>query len=356
MDWLEQIKNAIIGGAVAESPSVMTASGWKQDDNKNWIQEPSKASQQLAENLEILADAGLTAPTLGADITSVYKFLRHPITYIKGFRETLQSLPIGEIVSKKYIKNKNWDMSVIAQEVKDGIKKAQDYFSSNLRQRVDQSNLEEAKRLGFTDFSPNVTSSQRVNTQIHPKIEVIPKETWRARISPNSDPTKDVLEINLYSPDIENSTFHEIIHRGRLGIAEPIRDGENYQDFLKRVKGTSKFYQYKTDKIFKPRSEIPENLLEGYDYVSDSHEAAANLFELGQRMNIEPGSIYPGDDVVKQLMKNIKNDPRAIEKESIVDFIKDTPEARKGFWEAITGQYYTIPMGLFINQLISNDQ
>lgn len=79
MDWLEQIKNAIIGGAVAESPSVMTAIGWKQDKDGNWIQEPNEESQQLAENLGILADAGLTAPTLGTDVTTLIHAIRHPI-------------------------------------------------------------------------------------------------------------------------------------------------------------------------------------------------------------------------------------------------------------------------------------
>lgn len=34
---LESLKNAIIGGAVAENPAVMTASGWKYSNGK-WIQ------------------------------------------------------------------------------------------------------------------------------------------------------------------------------------------------------------------------------------------------------------------------------------------------------------------------------
>lgn len=47
--------NNTITSAMADAPSVMIASGWKQDKDGNWIQEPTKETNQLAENLEIIS-------------------------------------------------------------------------------------------------------------------------------------------------------------------------------------------------------------------------------------------------------------------------------------------------------------
>lgn len=91
-DWLQKIKNAIIGGAVAESPAVMTASGWQQDREGNWKQEHSKGSQQLAENIAIIGEAGITAPTLVSDIGLVIKGIRHPIRTAKTVGQAVQDM------------------------------------------------------------------------------------------------------------------------------------------------------------------------------------------------------------------------------------------------------------------------
>lgn len=71
--------NIMIGAAVADNPSVMTASGWKQDKEGNYIQKRTKGSDQLADNLETIGTAAITAPTLARDITSIYNIVRHPI-------------------------------------------------------------------------------------------------------------------------------------------------------------------------------------------------------------------------------------------------------------------------------------
>ena len=88
-DWLQKIKNAIIGGAVAESPAVMTASGWKQDKDGNWKQEPDKGSQQLAENIATIGEAGVTAPTLVSDIGLVLKGITHPVKTAGTVKQTV---------------------------------------------------------------------------------------------------------------------------------------------------------------------------------------------------------------------------------------------------------------------------
>ena len=82
-NWLEQIKNAIIGGSIAENPAVLIASGWRQDEKGNWIQQPSRQSKQLATNLKTIGEAGITAPTLSADIGLIIKGITHPINTAK---------------------------------------------------------------------------------------------------------------------------------------------------------------------------------------------------------------------------------------------------------------------------------
>lgn len=54
--------NIMIGAAVADNPSVMTASGWKQDKEGNYIQKRTKGSDQLADNLSVLSWTSPTHP------------------------------------------------------------------------------------------------------------------------------------------------------------------------------------------------------------------------------------------------------------------------------------------------------
>ena len=44
-----------VGAAMAENPAVMTASGWKQDKQGDYIQKRTKGSDQLAENLAVIS-------------------------------------------------------------------------------------------------------------------------------------------------------------------------------------------------------------------------------------------------------------------------------------------------------------
>ena len=71
--------NIMIGAAVADNPSVMTASGWNQNKNGKYTQKRTKESDQLASNLDAIGTAAITAPTLAQDITGIYNIVRHPI-------------------------------------------------------------------------------------------------------------------------------------------------------------------------------------------------------------------------------------------------------------------------------------
>lgn len=88
---LESLKNSIIGGAVAENPAVMTASGWKYSNGK-WIQQPDKGSRQLASDLATIGEAAITAPTLSTDIGLVLNGIRHPIKAAKTVSQAFQDM------------------------------------------------------------------------------------------------------------------------------------------------------------------------------------------------------------------------------------------------------------------------
>ena len=80
--------NIMIGAAVADNPSVMTASGWNQNKNGKYTQKRTKESDQLASNLETVGTAAITAPTLAQDITGIYNIVRHPVQTGKAIYTT----------------------------------------------------------------------------------------------------------------------------------------------------------------------------------------------------------------------------------------------------------------------------
>ena len=80
--------NIMIGAAVADNPSVMTASGWNQNKNGKYTQKRTKESDQLASNLGTVGTAAITAPTLAQDITGIYNVVRHPVQTGKAIYTT----------------------------------------------------------------------------------------------------------------------------------------------------------------------------------------------------------------------------------------------------------------------------
>lgn len=84
---------SMIGAAVAENPAVMTASGWQQDTQGNWIQKRTKESDKLADNLAVIGEVAITAPTAGGDIRALYSVVRHPIQSAKTAYKMVSSIP-----------------------------------------------------------------------------------------------------------------------------------------------------------------------------------------------------------------------------------------------------------------------
>lgn len=77
-DWF---KNSNQVAAIAESPAVMTASGWRVDRNgkAKQDQQNTKETKQLRNNLATIGEAGVTAPTMVGDVVGLYNVVRHPV-------------------------------------------------------------------------------------------------------------------------------------------------------------------------------------------------------------------------------------------------------------------------------------
>lgn len=75
------LSNATQVAQIAESPSVMTASGWRVDKNGKALQDQQNnpAVKQLRDNLATIGEAATIAPTGVKDIELAYQAVRHPL-------------------------------------------------------------------------------------------------------------------------------------------------------------------------------------------------------------------------------------------------------------------------------------
>lgn len=71
---------ATLGAAMADSPAVMTASGWRRNDNGDYVQDKfdDPATNRLADNLGVISSVAQAGPTLIDDATLLYQVVRHP--------------------------------------------------------------------------------------------------------------------------------------------------------------------------------------------------------------------------------------------------------------------------------------
>lgn len=120
------------------------------------------------------------------------------------------------------------------------------------------------------------------------------------------------------------TAFHEYLHRGDIGGSA---NGENLD--------TKSFFDWKSKKILNP--ETYNNLT----YLNQPGEAAANILEIGNTLNIPIGAKYPGKKEFYGIVENAlsKNDPKL----NLLQYYnwKNKP---KRVWEGLTGKYFTLPI------------
>lgn len=98
------LSNATQVAQIAESPSVMTASGWRVDRNGKAVQDQQNnpTVKQLRDNLATIGEAAIAAPTAVKDVELAYQAVRHPVQTARAVKSaaTQAAKATKQLVSK----------------------------------------------------------------------------------------------------------------------------------------------------------------------------------------------------------------------------------------------------------------
>ena len=110
----DTMKNAAMGAAVAENPSVMTANGWQQNDNGNWEQSQLNNSgvKQLRNNLSKIGAAGI----IGASLPYIPAIAANPYVQTYFTADGLKTAAGSEGIQKtiNLLKNKQYARAAVS--------------------------------------------------------------------------------------------------------------------------------------------------------------------------------------------------------------------------------------------------
>lgn len=227
------------------------------------------------------------------------------------------------------LKNGQWDMPTITQQLKNGTLKAREFLNSETRLSTYAHNKELAKRLGFGTIEEPYNSTARANKPFQPKLTAN-NSTEGGSFIPGKTAQQDIVEINL-THDIEPAAFHETLHRGSYGMGS-LEGLDNMSEF----RNTNRFYEYLSDKLKKPWSSQPTSMR---DYLDKPGELPVNVLELGQRMGIQIGQKYPGKTKFNTIIDQFRRDNPNDGKLFILDYLNMNKPKR--VWDALSGQYFT---------------
>lgn len=188
---------------------------------------------------------------------------------------------------------------------------------------------------------------ERLNSNLI-RIQKI-EDRWRAGETTYSPNYETVLSNYERFPQLYRSLFGK---KSNVNIVTDAKGNTWYEVDVPQsyIDGTGQLVFKKggiIDRFRKSRKEIPEDLLSAYDYVTDSHEAAANFFEAGQRLGIKAGSPYPGDDKVLEIINSSTSDPRMYGKSPLLSFVKTDSKSLQNLWKALTGTLFMFPIMLY---------
>ena len=227
------------------------------------------------------------------------------------------------------LKNGQWDMPTITQQLRNGTLKAREFLNSETRLSTYAHNKELAKRLGFGTIEEPYNSTARANKPFQPKLTAN-NSTEGGSFIPGKQPQQDIIEINL-AHQVEPAAFHESLHRGSYGMGS-LEGLDNMSEF----RNTNRFYEYLSDKLKKPWSSQPTSMR---DYLDKPGELPVNVLELGQRMGIQIGQKYPGKTKFNTIIDQFRRDNPNDGKLFILDYLNMNKPKR--VWDALSGQYFT---------------
>lgn len=227
----------------------------------------------------------------------------------------------------------------LISDINAGKQDALDFLSSSVKKETDTHNKALAKRLGWEI----VQTPERAGV---PMKQVGKPYLNGVRIEDKNDGLYVVDTINgtdangvsLIVPDNpiwdeiyitskgnpRQTVFHEYLHRGDIGGS-----------VNNKKLDTKAFFDWKSKKILNP--DTYNNLT----YLNQPGEAAANILEIGKKLNIPIGAKYPGKRGFYNIIENAlsKNDPKL----NLLQYYnwKNKP---KRVWEGLTGKYFTLPI------------
>lgn len=267
----------------------------------------------------------------------------------KGFlprRYSKGKMTDGDITRYWNQENNTINATCVKTDFETGKNDALNFFDSDAYKESSIHNKNLAHRLGkdqFIDYSPYAKDRASTNMELGDKplrdaskIWIgdenngfyitsgrMPNENGFVTINTKSA-KKDKIMIDLHS-DIDDTSFHENLHRGFYGEApqDNLLDCSKYP-FVQ----TTEFWNWKTRHLLKYPTD---------EYLSSSGEAAVNALQIGRRAGLEIGQPYPGKEKALEVYQNIiENDHQKGATLSRMNY--DTKPKR--VWEAITGKYY----------------
>lgn len=241
----------------------------------------------------------------------------------------------------------NYNVPLLKQELGIGKQEALDFFNSDIYQATLNHNNALYNRLTGKSLSNSIENSiERVNPPIKIKLAYDPNSQEAAHIAQTGGDIEsaihDELMLNAAFPDVDSHVFHEMLHRGNFGkpIRPSILDSEYYENIYKPEQA---FFRWKEQKLLDPKylSEHPDN------YLIGDGEGFTNMLQIGRALGLRYGQAYPGGIAgrmkVNELLARLKFN-NILGKGFIADMLNRNKPKR--IWDALTGQYSIIPIGI----------
>lgn len=245
---------------------------------------------------------------------------------------------------------KTFNTKAFAEDLGTGIADARLFLGSEIKAASDAHNIELAKRVGFSRFTPYARAQERASVYVKPQLTA-DKNTLAGSVEKNTnDPALDKMTINVLY-DADKGGFHETLHRGNYGEEGFFFDPEimKFMNYHKIQEDTRNFYNFKTNKLLVPRT---EDNAKWYDYMSRSAEAATNSMELGRRMGLKPGTPWPGR---KKAMKLFEKYSASNDQKTKAFNVLNWKQKPRRVWDALTGRYFIFGAGTVSTASLKNN-
>lgn len=150
--WLSKLWNTVKDTDLAyiDNPSVMTAAGHTAKVSQ--VHTPTKDERKLANNLAIIGEAAVTAPTVVSDIGALATAVRHPVQTVKAINKGVQN--VGQYVKK---------INKVNKEINKGIKENSILESYN---QV-EANKDIGDAYDYLNFLDNIYPNSRLNATFY---------------------------------------------------------------------------------------------------------------------------------------------------------------------------------------------